>query len=305
MRNYYCCDEGFRLIHAPEHSRWIEVTSPDEDDRHFLMDENMPEVFLEYLQDADERARVERDGDWRMTIVRIPVKSDNDSMPFKTVPLGVINRSDDKVFTVCFHSNEVTEDFARHTRHKGLDVCDVGEFTLRIFFSTSFWFLHYLKLLTNDVTGTEKALEKSVQNDDLLGLMRLQKSLVFFNTSIKGNVMVLERIQNIYGESIDRDLMEDVEIELRQADTTVEIYSNILEGTMDTYASIISNNMNGVMKRMTGLTLILMVPTFVASLYGMNVDILLTGHFAFWQIIGIACVLTAIVFILLRRLKWV
>ena len=119
-------------------------------------------------------------------------------------------------------------------------------------------------------------------------------------------MMVLDRIQKIFGNRLDADLVEDVDIEFRQADSTVAIYSDILEGTLNSYASIISNNVNSVMKRMSGLSIMLMVPTFVASLYGMNVDILLGGvRYAFWIIIAIAAILTAVAFIILRRLRWV
>lgn len=306
MRKYYCRDEGFKTVGNPDEACWIDVTEPDAEDVRLLTDrEGVPCMFLEYLEDKDERPRVERDGEWMMTILRIPVRSLDKSMPFQTVPLGVISKVPDRVITVCYHRNAMIEDFAAHTRQKCIEVADVAEFTLRIFYSAAFCYLGYLKTLTNDVIGAEKALEKSIQNDDLMWLMRMQKSLVFFNTSIKGDVMVLERIQKIYGANLDQDLVEDVDIELRQADTTVGIYSDILEGTMDSYASIISNNVNGVMKRMTGLSIILMVPTFVASLYGMNVNILLTGRYSFWIIIGIATVLTAAAFFILRRLKWV
>ena len=181
----------------------------------------------------------------------------------------------------------------------------MADFTLRILYSAAFWYLDYLRTLADLVVGTEKVLTGDVENDNLIHLLAVQKSLVYFNTAVKGDRMLLERIPKIYGKDVDMDLYEDVEIELNQADTTVGIYSDILESTMGTYSSIISNNMSAVMKRMTGLTIILMVPTFVASLYGMNVDILLTGPYAFWIIIGIAIVLTFLAFMLLRKLKWV
>ena len=305
MRKFYCCDKGFRETDRPEGVCWVDVVTPHTGDVEYLTKvEQVPEMFLEYLQDKDERARVERDGDWMMTIVRIPIRA-HGAMPYVTVPLGVISHGLNRVITVCYHQNHLIDDFAEHTRRKCVLFDNVANFTLRILYSASYWYLDFLRSLTEDVIGTEKALEKSVQNDDLMMLIKIQKSLVFFNTSIKGNSMVLERVKKIYTDTLDDDLYEDVEIELRQADSTVGIYSDILEGTMDSYASIISNNVNLVVKRMTGLSIILMVPTFVASLYGMNVDILITGRYAFWIVIGIAVVLTAAAFLLLRRLRWV
>lgn len=308
MRKYYGrSDSGFREVETPEEAYWVDISAPKKRDVEYLTEkEGVPRMFLEYLEDGDERPRLERDGDWKMVIVRIPVRNNDDTMPYRTMPLGIISRSEKRVITVCYHTDTILRDFSEHTRVKNIRVVDEADFTLRIFYSTAYWYLTYLRTLTDDVVGAEKALEKSVQNDDLMWLMRMQKSLVFFNTSIKGNMMVLERIQKLYGERLDVDLIEDVDIEFKQADSTVGIYSDILESTMDAYASIISNNMNGVMKRMTGLSIILMVPTFVASLYGMNVDILMGNNkFAFWIILLIAAVLTVGAFLALRKLKWV
>ena len=297
MRKYYTCDKGFNESADCEGVCWVDVVVPHCEDEKYLTDtEGVPPMFLEYLRDKDERPRVEREADWIMTIIRIPVKSRS---------AGIISRGADRVITVCYHTNRMIDDFANHTRLKGICFDNTANFTLRILYSAAYWFLDYLRQLTGDVTGAEKALEQSVQNSDLLMLMNIQKSLVFFNTSVKADSMVLERLQTIYADSLDDDLLEDLGIELRQADSTIAIYSDILEGTMGSYASVISNNVNSVMKRMTGLSIILMVPTFVASLYGMNVDIMLRGRWAFWIIIAIAVALTAAAFIILRRLKWV
>lgn len=308
MRRYYSDNNGYVERSSWESGFWLAVTSPDADDEHFLTQKlNMPQMFLEYLGDPEELPRVEREGDWLMVILLIPVECGSSSdMPYKTVPFGIVSHGDGVLATICFHENVITEDFVKLSRRKGLHTSNKADFTLRILYQTAFWYLHYLKNLTGDVSGAEKDLRRSIRNDDLIRLMHLQKSLVFFNTAIKGNVMLLGRVHTIYGDSLDSDLLEDVDIELRQADSTVGIYSDILENTLDAYASIISNNVNGVMKRMTGLTIILMVPTFVASLYGMNVDILIGSYkFAFWGIILIAAVLTAVAFFWLKRIKWI
>ena len=226
-------------------------------------------------------------------------------MPYVTVPLGIMSKTPDKIITVCYHENDLTRIFAMHTCQKNVQIDNVSDFTLRLFYTTANRYLDFLKDMYNFVVGSEKSLSNSVANDNLKQLMNLQKSLVFFNTSLKGDVLVLERIQKIYEHEIDEDFAEDVDIEMRQADTTVGIYNDILKATMDSYASIISNNLNNVMKRMSGISIILIVPTFVASLYGMNVDILLTSRYSFWIVLGIAAVLTTIAFVCLRRLKWI
>lgn len=306
MRRFYCCDHGFSEASGPDGVCWVDVTEPDDDDVRFLREEEgVPPMFLEYLADIDERPRIERDGDWIMTIVRLPLRSHTHAMPYITVPMGIISRGAERVFTVCCHRSGMMEDFAEHTRQRGISYDCAANFTVRVIYATAFRFLDCLKRISARVVGVERTLERSVRNDDLISLMNVQRSLVYFNTSIKADSMVLERVGRIYGDAVDGELYEDTDIELRQADSTAVVYTDILQGTMDTCASIVSNNVNGVMKRMTGLSIILMVPTFVASLYGMNVDILLTGHNAFWVIILIAAVLTAGAFVLLRRLRWV
>ena len=306
MRKYYYNDKGYMAVDTPSRASWICVNKPDTDDVRFLIeDEKVPPILLEYLEDKDERPRVERNGDWLMTIIRIPIPGPGTTLPYITIPMGIISHTGSRhVITVCSHPNSLTDDFADHTRHNSICVNALSDFVLRIFFSTAHWYLRYLELMSEYVIGTEKALERSVENNDLKQLMSLQKSLVYFNTSIKGNLMVLERIANIYGDDIDRELLEDVEIEMRQADTTAGISNDIIKATMDSYSSIISNNVNNVMKRMSALSIILIVPTFVASLYGMNVDILLSSPYAFWIILGIAALLTTLAFLCLKHLRW-
>ena len=307
MIRKYASKNGLFETRLEDEVFWVDAMTPNASDSDYLTGhEGIPRMFLEYLSDLDERPRFERDGDWSMTIIRIPItQKSGDSSVLRTAPLGIISSGNGRVYTVCDHANRLTSDFADHTRRKGIDFDTVADFTLRIFFSTAYWFLDYLRSLTELVAGTEKALAGDFRNDHLMRLLAVQKSLVFFNTAIKADIMLLARIPKIYGKDVDMDLYEDVQIELNQADNTVGIYSDILESTMGTYSSIISNTVNAVMKRMTGLTIILMVPTFIASLYGMNVDILLTGPHAFWIIIGISFVLTVLAFMLLRRLKWV
>lgn len=308
MFNYYRQDHGYVPADSDNDCRWVCVESPDRDEVARLSDRyGVPSSLLNYLTDIDERARVERDGKWMMTIVRIPLVSPHRTMPYITVPLGIIScERTSLILTVCYHSGDMMSDFVSHTRRNAIDVSGVEDFTLRIIYSTAFRYLSYLAEMTRTVSDAEQALEQSIQNKDLAGLMRIQKSLVMFSTSVKGDLMVLERIRRIYGERADSELAEDVEIELRQADNTVSVYSDILESTMSAYASIISNNVNGIMKRMTGVTIVLMLPTLVASLYGMNVPILYGDSPAmFWIILVIGMALAAACLLWLRKLHWI
>ena len=173
--------------------------------------------------------------------------------------------------------------------------------------ASAVWFLKYLKQINNEVSSAEKELERSIRNEDLLRLMNLQKSLVYFNTSIRGNEVMISKFQNIFGtkDRENKELTEDVLIELKQARNMVNIYSDILTGTMDAFASIISNNVNTIMRRMTTLSIVLMVPTLIASFYGMNVDINVEHMpHAFSLIVCLSVILSALAFIVFRKIKW-
>ena len=209
------------------------------------------------------------------------------------------------IITLCFRPNEVIDYFIDYTRQRGIAISNRPDFILHLIYSASFWYLKYLQKINRDVTAAEHDMARTVRNEELLRLMRLQKTLVYFNTSLQGNEIMLDHLQRLYEGEYDTDLLEDVEIELKQAVNTVSIYTEILESTMDALGSVISNNVNAVMKRMTAMSIILMVPTLIASFYGMNVDISLSSTpYAFFIIIGISALLTLVVLLWLRHIKW-
>lgn len=265
----------------------------------------MPVDFLDDISDADERPRVERNGDWMLAILRIPIHDESRELPFFTVPIGVMLNGD-YIVTVCNFHNNLTDDFIEHTRKRSIDVNSSVDFILRLLNSSAYWYLRYLREINADMNNYELALKKSIRNEDLLDLLTLQKSLVIFATSVKGNEMLIERLKRMHFDDMDTDLLEDVEIEMRQADSTISIATNMLDRTLDTYASVISNNVNAIMKRLTSVSVILMVPTLIASFYGMNVDVLISmdNAWAFPVIICIALLLTTLLFIWLKKIKW-
>lgn len=307
MRKYLYSENGFveKPLWAP--NCWVNVECPDHDDFQFLTRElNVPESFLEDIADADERPRTETEGNWLLTILRIPMQSSNPQIPFITVPIGIITNND-IIVSVCYHQTELLPDFIQHTRRKNICVNNKLELILRLIYSSAVWFLKYLKQINNEVANAEKELEKSIRNEDLLRLMKLQKTLVYFDTSIRGNEVLIGRLKNIFQNTglLDMELLDDAVIELRQAYNTVNIYSDILTGTMDAFASIISNNVNDIMKRMTSLSITLMIPTVIASFYGMNVDIHLDAFpHAFLFIVLLSAAISAGTFIWFRRIKW-
>lgn len=307
MRKYLYSENGF--VEKPEWKPncWVNVECPDEDDFDFLTQKlAVPESFLEDIADTDERPRTETEGKWLLTILRIPMQSDEEGVPFITVPIGIIT-NEEIIVSVCYHHTELIPDFIRHTQRKSIVVRNKLDLILRIIYSSAAWFLKYLKQINNDVTLAEAGLEKSIRNEDLLKLMRLQKTLVYFNTSVRGNEVMIGRLKSIFKDTdyLDTGLLDDVVIELTQAYNTINIYSDILTGTMDAFASIISNNVNTIMKRMTSLSITLAIPTLIASFYGMNVDIHLEHYpHAFVVIALLSATISAVTFVLFRKIKW-
>ena len=307
MRQFLYCEAGYVEKNQWLPNSWVNVECPTPEDLQFLMDRfNVPESFLSDIADTDERPRIEYEGNWLLTILRIPLQNQDHDIPFNTVPIGIITNNE-IIVSVCYHKTDLIPDFIRYTQRKELQIKNKYELILRLIHSSAVWFLKYLKQINYAVTEAEKALEKSIRNEDLLALMKLEKSMVFFNTSIRGNEVMLAKLQNIFQEPeyIDKDLVEDVEIELRQAQDSARIYSDILSGTMDAYASVISNNLNIVMKRMTSISIILMLPTLIASLYGMNVpNSLEENPYGFLIVIVISILFSVFGFIVFKWRHW-
>lgn len=305
MKAFFVNENGFVERDNWSPHCWVNVECPDKEDINFMLNElHVPPDFLESISDADERPRIERDGEWLLTILRIPYRSDTSETPYSTIPIGIITNNE-ILLTVCYRYTEMLHDFIDHTRYRGIAVDTEPDFILRIMYSSAYWYLKYLKDINNHVISDEKHLEKSIRNEDLLHMLGIQRTLVYFNTSIQGNETLVGRLRRVYGDNYDTDLLEDVEIELRQADSTVKIYSDILESTMDSFSSIISNNVNAIMKKMTAVSIVLMVPTLIASFYGMNVQISYGNHnYVFWLIIGFSMFLSTMLYLFLRKIRW-
>ncbi|RTY95835.1 magnesium transporter CorA family protein [Flavobacterium sp. GT3R68] len=273
MITFYKKNNG--LIETPtlEANSWISVAEPTSEETSFLLKElQIPEAFYNDIEDIDERPRIEIENGWFLIILRIPIKSNDEKLPFNTAPLGLIFK-DDVFVSLCFHQTDMLSDFVLYSQRKKITIDNHFDLVLKLLLSSSIWFLKYLKLINQRVKQAEENLEESIKNEELQALLQIGKCLVFFITSLKGNDILFHRLKNLknYKDTFDPDLLEDVEIELRQAEETTNIYSNILTGMMDAYASVISNNLNVIMKKLTSISIILMIPTVVASFYGMNV----------------------------------
>lgn len=306
MRKYYSSDDGYIEREQWEPHSWICIEEPDEADYSFLRDElRVPDSFLQSCYDRDERPRFDREEDWLLTIIRIPARADDAEHEYMTLPLGIITR-DDVIITVCPGKSEMLEDYIRHTQRKHITVGNKPDFILRLIYSATYWFLNYLREINTNIQGAMRYLRKSVRNEDLFRMMKIQNSMVFFDTSLQGNRTLTGRIDKMFRDDCDPELLEDVDIELEQALNTVSVYTEILDSSMDTFASVISNNVNQIMKKMTSVSIILMLPTLIASFYGMNVAVAFgaSAH-AFWGIIGFSLALALVIYLILRRINWI
>ena len=272
MITYWNYNEGLKLLKEWQANCWIQVTCPTDEDRMYLENEyQIPDYFLTDISDTDERARYEYDDGWMLIILRIPyVKEIRSRTPYTTVPLGIIHKRDVTI-TVCYYETNMMIDFVSYQQKRGVGFTDYVDMIFRLFLSSAVWYLKRLKQISSLIEKAKRNLDKEVNNESLIGLSRLQDSLTYFATSIRGNENLLAKLKfKLQIDELDADMIEDVNIEMSQAKETTNIYSNILESTMDTYSSIINNNMNNVMRTLTSVSILLMFPTLIASLFGMN-----------------------------------
>ena len=282
----------------------IQVTCPtDEDIEELERTYEIPDYFISDISDTDERARYEYDDGWMLIILRIPyVKEVRSRTPYTTVPLGIIHKRDVTI-TVCFYETNMMIDFVSFQQKRATGFTDYVDMIFRLFLSSSVWYLKRLKQISALVEKAKLNLDHNVNNESLIGLSRLQDSLTYFQTSIRGNENLLAKLKfKLQVDELDADLIEDVNIEMSQARETTNIYSHILESTMDTYQSIINNNMNTVMRTLTSVTIMLMVPTLITSAFGMNlINGMENSTIGFITAIAVSIVVTLVSWFILRK----
>ena len=258
---------------------WINLVNPSENEIKKVCENiDLDEDLIRDALDYEEKARIaqEEEDNTTLFIVDVPmVEKNEDSDMYTTMPLGMIVVRDDFFVTVSLKKNKVIEDFEKK-KIKNFQTYKKSRFIFQILYLNSSYYLDYLKKINKETEIAEYILKNSMKNKELLKLLTLEKGLVYFTTSLKSNELVMEKtmrgkIIKLYEE--DEEILEDAIIENRQAIEMAQIYTNILNGTMDAYASIISNNLNGVMKTLTSITIILAVPTMISSFWGMNVEL--------------------------------
>ena len=272
---YKTYDNHLTPIDTYEVDCWINVVAPTAEEIQILKNDfEVDPDFINAALDEEEASRIENSDDGQSLIITDIPYWDNstDNHIYSTFPMGMIVKAD-CIITICLRDNIIIKDISSGMV-KGLNTKHKTQFLLHMLFRMVVRFLQYLRQIDKRTSFLEKLLRKSMRNKELTQLMDLQKSLVYFQTSLKSNEATLEKIRRgravkLYDD--DHDLLEDVIIEIKQALEMCNIYSSILSGTMDAFASIISNNLNIVMKQLTSITIIMAIPTMVFSLYGMNV----------------------------------
>lgn len=287
---------------------WVNVIDPTEKEIEVIRKLGIPLDFITYSLDLDERSRTEKEDDGTtLILIKIPFfEGDNLDVPYSTIPLGIVF-NDKLVITICKRQNAILEELLK-SKNKGFSIAKRIRFILRILLLTANMFLTYLRRINEHVEMVEDKLQASMRNKEVLELLKYQKSLVYFETALKSNELMLERLQktrlfNRYDE--DEDLLEDVLTENQQAIEMVAIAENILSSTMDAFASIISNNLNVVMKFLASVTIVLSIPTIITGFFGMNVTIpFADAPWAYVAILGLLVFVCVLVVWIFNRKNW-
>lgn len=299
---------GLERLEQPMNGSWINVVDPTPEEIKQLEAWDVETDLIQYSLDMDEMAHTERDENYTFILLRVPYfQGAEHDVPYTSIPFGIILKNN-FVVTICRHDNDILRTLC-NGKYRGLKTGKRHRFVLYILLETALRYLYYLRAINRAVEDVEDRLQVSTRNKEVMELLKYQKSLTYFATALRSNEVMMERLQrnrlfNQYEE--DQDLLEDVLTENQQAIQMVSIATDILSGMMDAFASIISNNLNTVMKALAALTIIINIPTIVASFLGMNVEIPGTeSHpLAFWFIVALSIVLAGIAAYIFVKRDW-
>lgn len=288
---------------------WIHMSNPtDKEIELIARATGVAEDIIKAALDEEERARVEKDDDTGAVLVVTDIPftvEDENHYTYTTLPFGFISTSD-AMITVCLEETSLIDDMLSARFVKDVNLHKRTRFLIQLQYTISKKFLHYLKQIDRASQRVQNELEKSMRNAELIEMLDLEKSLVYISTSLRSNSVVLDRLpKSVKFFEEDLDLWEDVVIENKQAIEMSNIYRDILSGTMDAYASIISNNLNVVMKVLTSLTLLVAIPSMIGAFWGMNTGVPFEGEtWGFWVVIGISVVVCLIAGIVLWKKRF-
>jgi len=305
MISYYKTINGrIRRIDEPEEGCWIDVVNPDEKEVNFLVTNFAIEPgFIRASLDEDETARIESGDGVTLIILDTPVSEVNENgVNYFTMPIGILVAKE-HVITVSLRENSIITEFTEGVI-KNVQTNLKTQFVLYIMLRVAARFLQNLKQIDKISIQLEKQLRRSMKNKELIQLLELQKSLVYFSTSLKSDETTIEKMMRgryikMYEE--DQDILEDVLIEIKQAIEMSNIYLNVLSGTMDAFASVISNNVNNVMKILASITIVISIPNIIAGFYGMNVSGLPLSQFFWFPVILSVALMAGVGYILYKK----
>ena len=285
---------------------WIELTSPTNDEIDKVVEKtNVDKDLILKMLDDEERPRVEQSGNAILIVIDTPYLEHDESNNYKTYPLGIIITDNNYVITITSKRLDLLNDFKRN-KVKNFRTAKKTRFLIQILLKTANYYLRDLKKIYANIDKTEQILKKSTENKELITLLEIEKTLVYFITSLKANDTVLEKLSK--GTMLplyegDLDLLEDATIENKQAIEMSTIYRDILSSITDTYANIVSNNLNYIMKFLAGATIVLSIPTMISSFLGMNVPLGSISNYdnAFIMILLVSVVISIVVAIILKK----
>ncbi len=310
IKYYVEVNHTVECVDEPKSGCWVQITDPcDEEIRDIAMRFDLPMEAVKAALDLDERSRVEADDNYKMILVNIPTReTDSDNELYTTIPMSII-LTGDYVITVCSKDTHILRGFANGTErdfHPGKQ----SRFVFKILYATARRFLIYLRLIEKKSDSTELEFGRRQKNRELLEIMKLEKSLVYFSVGLRSNEAVLEKLMRtefIKKYEEDSELLEDVVVENKQAIEMAKINTDILESMSNTFASVISNNLNVAMKALAIITVVMAIPTMVFSAYGMNLSgihmPLATSPWGFPIIVGGSLVASIVAMIAILRIK--
>jgi magnesium transporter len=308
---FLSAEKGLAELSAPAPGCWVSLVNPTAEEisevaGQFRIDEDDLRAAL----DVEERSRVQVEDDYVLVLVDVPTTElRNKKQWFVTIPLGIV-LADDAIITVCGERTAMLEEF-ESGRVRDLRTNQRSRFTLQLLYRNAVWYLQYLRRIDKLTDAVESKLHVSTRNEELIELLELEKSLVYFNTSLTSNEKVLERLVTtpavkMYPE--DEELLADTIVENKQAMEMATIYGSILSGTMDAYASVIANNQNSIMKTLALVTILMAIPTMIFSAYGMNMDPagmpLTYQPWGFFAVIAASVVISVLVLVYFARKRW-
>jgi len=308
IKIYKTTKTQLKELNSFQKGSWVSIVNPTKEELQELSASfKIPLDFLTDPLDVDERARIEIENKVTLIVLRIPrFEGEDVDIRFTTLPLGIV-LVDDMVITVCMKETDVLTDFLKG-KVKNFSTINRSRFLLRILLKASQLYLTYLKDINRRTSLVEKELHKAMKNEELIKLLNIEKSLVSFASSLRSNELMMEKLPKvriIKMSEDNQDFLEDVIIDNKQAIEMANIYSNILSGMMDAFASVISNNLNVVLKFLTSITIILMIPTLIASIYGMNIGLPFQGEPYAFAITMIVSLLFSILGVLVFwKRKW-